>query len=279
MTGREAAEICNRYGITARKRWGQNFLCSEEISDRIISAAESSKDDSILEIGPGIGALTRKLCEKAERFLAIEIDPILVACLQDQLIDSTECPVICADYLKLHTDRIVDCIGRPQVLVSNLPYNLTTPIITKLITDFSDSTTMVFMVEEDACDRIFAQPSDKAYGVLSVITSAFGKKEKLFTVSPNHFFPSPHTSSAVIRFSREKGRAPIPSGFVSFVRDATAARRKTLLNALHQSLKYSDDVQRIKNFLAGRHLAENCRAETLTPDEFLALYRQLASDS
>ncbi len=278
MTSKEAAEICNRYGITARKRWGQNFLCSDDIADRIVESAGITKEDSVLEIGPGIGALTEKLCACARSVLAVEIDPSLSDYLRDRFIGSSHCIVLQSDFLGLDRDRVTGLIGRPEVIISNLPYNLTTPIITKLMSDYPDAKTMLFMVEEDACARIFSSPSEKSYGPLSVISSVFGSKEKLFTVPPQFFFPSPHTVSAVIRFSREKDREPMPAGFVSFVKEATAARRKTLLNALGQSSGFSGNMQKIREFLANNGISETVRAESLHPIEFLALYQELRTN-
>jgi 16S rRNA (adenine1518-N6/adenine1519-N6)-dimethyltransferase len=275
MTGKEAAEICNRCGIIARKRWGQNFLCSEEITDRIIDAAGITNEDSVLEIGPGIGALTEKLIAVAGRVLAVEIDPVLADYLNARFVGSSHCTIIQGDFLDLSIDRITGAIGRPQVIISNLPYNLTTPIITKLMSDYPDASTMLFMVEQDACDRIFSSPSSKSYGPLSVLSSVFGRKEKLFAVSPHLFFPPPHTVSAVIRFSREKNSEPMPRGFVSFVRDATAARRKTLLNALAQSSEFSGQIQKAREFLIRKGLSESIRAEALDPLEFLSLFQEL----
>lgn len=275
MTHKEVADILNRVGITARKRWSQNFLCSDEIRDRIIESAGIIKEDSALEIGPGIGALTEKLIDSAGRVLAVEIDPILSDYLRERFAGSGRCNVIQDDFLKVDVDRIIEIIGRPQVVISNLPYNLTTPIIVKLMTDYPDANTMLFMVEEDACERIFSSPSSKSYGAISVISSVFGRKEILFTVPPQCFFPPPHTVSAVIRFSREKNREPIPQGFVPFVRDATAARRKTLINALGQSAKFSGVIRQTREFLKKRGLSESVRAESLLPEEFLALYKEL----
>lgn len=278
MTSKEAAEICNRYGITARKRWGQNFLCSDETADRIIEAAGITKEDSVLEIGPGIGALTEKLCACARSVLAVEIDPVLSDYLRERFDDSDRCTVVQSDFLDLARDRVIELIGRPSVIISNLPYNLTTPIITKLMSDYPDANAMLFMVEEDACTRIFSSPSEKSYGPLSVISSVYGNKEKLFTVPPQFFFPSPHTVSAVIRFSREKDREPMPTGFVSFVREATAVRRKTLINALGQSSGFSRDIPKIRGFLINKGLSETVRAESLPPLEFLALYQELRTN-
>jgi len=274
MTGKEAAEICNRFGIIARKRWGQNFLCSEEVSDRIIDIAGIKNEDFVLEIGPGIGALTGKICAHARSVLAVEIDPVLVRYLKENFDYSKNCTVICEDFLKLSKERIV-LIGKPRVVVSNLPYNLTTPIISRLMSDFSDAETMVFMVEEDACDRIFAKPSEKAYGPISVISSAFGRKEKLFSIPPQCFFPSPHTRSMVIRFSRQKSDQPIPGDFVHFVYEAMKSRRKTLMNVINHSSEYFAARQKVKDFLITGDHPENIRAEALTSDEFLALYRLL----
>ncbi len=275
MTGKEAAEICNRFGITARKRWGQNFLCSDEITGRIVDAAGITAEDSVLEIGPGLGALTEKLCDRSQHVLAVEIDPVLADYLSKRFAGSSRFSVIREDYLKLHADRVTERIGRPQVIVSNLPYNLTTPIVSRLLTDYPDAGTMLFMVEEDACARIFSSPGQKTYGPLSVISSVFGEKEKLFSVAPHHFFPAPHTVSAVIRFSRKTDRAVIPDGFVTFVREAMSSGRKTLINALGQSGGFSKDAAKIRDYLSRNRIMPNVRAESLQPADFLSLYQEL----
>ncbi|MBN1891702.1 MAG: ribosomal RNA small subunit methyltransferase A [Clostridiales bacterium] len=279
MTHKEVAEILDRLGITAKKRWGQNFLCNDEISERIVEAAGIGHDDIVLEIGPGIGALTDKLCSSADRVLAVEIDATLAEYLRNRFEETDRFALIQEDYLKIESEKIASRIGRPQVIVSNLPYNLTTLIITKLMTEFSDARTMVLMVEEDACERIFSHPSSKSYGPISIITTAFGSKEKLFSVASQHFFPAPHTSSAVIRFSRDEKRKPITPDFVSFVRDVTATRRKTLVNTLSGNPKYSGDIDRIKSILTEHGYSPFVRAESLSADEFVTLYKQLEQDS
>lgn len=278
MTHKEALDILSGLGISARKRWGQNFLCDESVVEQIVEAARISPGSSVLEIGPGIGAVTDKLVQTAAQTLAIEIDPVLAGYLNDRFSDNETCRILNRDFLDVQPSTVIENIGMPGTVISNLPYNQMTPIIYKLIEDYPDADTMVFMVEEDACDRIFASPSTKYYGALSVITSAYGKKEKLFNVPSNCFYPSPHTNSTVVRFSGNEGQRALVPGYVNFVREAMSLRRKTLLNVMNSNPDRVMNSEKTKAFLENRGFQITVRAETLTASDFAELFELLRTD-
>lgn len=271
MNKRETASICDQYGIIAKKRFSQNFLCNSLFTEKIIDSAGILQSDFVLEIGPGTGALTEHLCQLASKVTAVEIDAELVSLLNSRFSCNDNLYVIAGDYLKLERNSMFMLSEYPSVIVSNLPYNVTTPMIIKLIADFPESRTMVFMIEEDACDRLFACPGEKAYGILSVITSSYGEKGKLFLVDSDSFYPAPHTRSAVIRLVKSTSIS-VSDAYIQFVKDAFSRRRKTLLNSLSFFPRNELAVKCIPDILDGMNISKNVRAEALTPKELIEIF-------
>jgi 16S rRNA (adenine1518-N6/adenine1519-N6)-dimethyltransferase len=272
MNRRETASICDEYGIVAKKRFSQNFLCNSQFTEKIVESAGISKNDIVLEIGPGTGAMTEILCQVSAKVIAVEIDPELVSLLNNRLKEHKNLSVVSGDYLKLKQSSLLKADEYPSVIVSNLPYNVTTPMIIKLLADFPKSHTMVFMIEEDACDRLFASPGEKSYGVLSVITSSYGEKEKLFLVDSDSFFPAPHTRSAVVRFTKSLNVEPVTDAYIQFVKDSFSKRRKTLINSLSSFPRNELAVKSLPDILNEMNLSKTVRAEALPPEELITIF-------
>lgn len=275
MNRRETASICDQYGIVAKKRFSQNFLCNSQFTEKIIDSAGISKNDIVLEIGPGTGAMTALLCQVSSKVIAVEIDQDLVLLLNNRFEKNDNLSVVLGDYLKLKRSSLFNADEYPSIIVSNLPYNVTTPMIIKLLSDFPESCTMVFMIEEDACDRLFAGPGEKSYGVLSVITSSYGEKEKLFLVDSDSFFPAPHTRSAVVRFSKSPNQIPVTDAYIQFVKDAFSKRRKTLINSLSSFPRNEIAGKSLPAILSEMNLSKTVRAEALTHKELISIFSVL----
>lgn len=275
MNRQETASICDQYGIVAKKRFSQNFLCNSLFIEKIINSAGISKNDTVLEIGPGTGAMTEALCQVAGNVIAIEIDSDLVSLLNNRYEKNENLSVVLGDYLKLERSSLFNVGEYPSIIVSNLPYNVTTPMIIKLLADVPESRTMVFMIEEDACDRLFAGPGEKSYGVLSVITSSYGEKEKMFLVDSDSFFPAPHTRSAVVRFMKSPDLMPVTDAYIRFVKDSFSKRRKTLINSLSSFPRNELAVKSLPDILREMNLSNTIRAEALTPKEFNSIFSVL----
>ena len=268
MIKQEVLSILDQYGLSAKKSLGQNFLCNENVISDIIDLSEAGPQSRVLEIGPGIGALSEKLVSRCEKYMAIEIDTRFQARLEE-CIEKKGGTVLFEDYLTFSPDTLPDFV--PDVILSNLPYYVMTPIMLKVMKDYPSCPRMVYMVEEEACDRIFAKPNSKQYGPLSVLTSLYGEKEKVFRVDGASFYPAPNTTSAVIRI--ERGDNDFDPSWISFVESAFALRRKTLVNSLSSGGKYGKE--QILSALSHAAIPETIRSEALLPENFTEIYKFL----
>ena len=262
MNREEVLSILNENRLLPESRFGQNFLCDDNIIGEIIACSGIKTGDKVLEIGPGIGALTMPLSQMDIDLTVVEIDKRIVSYLSSL---DLEAEIISSDYLKLKAYQ-EDSF---DIAVSNIPYYVTTPIIKKLIEDLSSCRKMTFMVEDDALQRIMAEPKTKQYGPLAVIMNAFGNIRKEFTVPGNCFYPVPNTLSSVITLERCDGRT-VNSGFSDFVTLSFNQRRKKLLNNLSS---YSKD--KVLEAISKNGLSADCRAEELSFDIFLQLYNDI----
>ena len=260
--------ILDQYGLSAKKSLGQNFLCNENVISDIIDLSEAGPQSRVLEIGPGIGALSEKLVSRCEKYVAIEIDTRFQARLEE-CIEKKGGTVLFEDYLTFSPDTLPDFV--PDVILSNLPYCVMTPIMLKVMKDFPACRKMVFMVEEEALDRIFARPGTKQYGPLSILTDLFGKKRKCFNVDGGSFYPAPNTVSSVIEIVAE-GNTWNPE-WIGFVESAFALRRKTLVNSLSSGGKYSKES--ILAALKALDIKETVRSEELQPADLVKMYEIL----
>ncbi len=270
MNKQEVLSILEQYGLSATKSLGQNFLCNEDVIGRILDLAEISEKTRVLEIGPGIGALSEEAVKRSGKYVAVEIDTSFQERL-DSVITEQGGRVIFQDYLAFSASSLSK-EGMPEVVISNLPYYVMTPIMLKVMGDFPSCRKMVYMVEEEALDRIFAKPGTKQYGPLSVLTDLFGAKKKEFVVERSSFVPPPNTTSAVITITRHEGQE-MENECISFVESAFALRRKTLVNSLSSKGKYSKE--QIAAALRAMEKKETTRAEEMTPSDLFMLYEIL----
>lgn len=281
--GSKVKEIIEKYNLKLTKSLGQNFLRDESVVKKIVDAAEVSKNDTVIEIGPGIGCMTRELAKRAGTVVAVEIDKRLIQPLSDNLRDFSNVHIINKDILKMDVKReIVETVKgkqpstkkEPLKVVANLPYYITTPIIMKLLEEGPTADLMVFMVQKEVADRMVAKPGSKDYGALSVAVQYYSGPEKVFNVSPSCFIPQPDVYSAVIRLNINK-EPPVKivskELFFKTVKAAFGQRRKTLLNALANSGYFKQDKEEIKRILLDLGIDPGCRGETLSILQFAQL--------
>lgn len=279
MEKKRCIELIKKYIILPTHSLGQNFLVDEDAAAMIVEAAGIEPSDEVLEIGPGLGALTEKLADKASFVHAVEIDSHLLDALQDTVKDKKNVRIICSDFLKLSKRSLREEKTGPYVVVSNIPYYVMTPIMMKLFREWDDAKAMVFTVEDAACDRIFAEPGSKHYGPLSIMSSLYGKKEKLMVLDSHSFHPAPHTKSAVIRLSAGGVLREAPSVLFPLVIAAFSQRRKTLSNALSSSGLFPDGKKQVMELLLSVGIKPTTRAEQLQPEDYVRMAVELIQKS
>ncbi len=274
-------EILNKYKFIFQKKFGQNFLIDTHVLDKIIQAAEITKEDFVLEIGPGIGTLTQYLCENAREVVAVEIDKMLIPILEDTLSEYDNVTVINQDILKLDLNALVQERngGRPIKVVANLPYYITTPIIMDLFERQLPLTNVTVMVQKEVADRMQASPGGKDYGALSLAVQYYAKPYIAANVPPNCFMPRPNVGSAVIRLTLHEA-SPVKVAdeklLFKMIRASFNQRRKTLANGLNNSPELSFSKEQIAQALSSLQLPENIRGEALTLEQFAALSEVLS---
>ena len=238
-------EIIQKYQFAFQKKFGQNFLIDTHVLDKIISAAGITGNDCVLEIGPGIGAMTQYLAEHAGKVVAVEIDTNLLPILDETLKGYSNVTVINSDILKLDMNQLVDEYndGRPIKVVANLPYYITTPIIMGLFESNVPIDNITVMVQKEVADRMQVGPGSKDYGALSLAVQYYAKPYIVANVPPNCFIPRPNVGSAVIRLTRYK-EPPVqvdePGVMFRLIRASFNQRRKTLQNGLNNSPEVPD---------------------------------------
>lgn len=279
-TPQATIEILQKYHFLFQKRYGQNFLIDPMVLERIMDAAEITKEDCVIEIGPGIGTMTQYLCEHARQVVAVEIDKSLIPILQDTLSAYDNVEVINADILKVDMNQIVEekNQGKPIKVVANLPYYITTPIIMGLFESHVPLESITIMVQKEVADRMQVGPGTKDYGALSLAVQYYAKPEIVANVPPNCFMPRPKVGSAVIRLTRHES-TPVQVEDEHFmfqvIRASFNQRRKTLLNGLHNSPEIPVDKDGILEAIRALGLTDTVRGETLTLDQFARLSNEL----
>ena len=195
--------VLEKYNFKFRKSYGQNFLIDDHILNKIVEAAEITKDDCVLEIGPGIGTMTQYLCEAAGRVVAVEIDSSLIPILNDTLSEYDNVTIINEDVLKVNIRALCDEYngGRPIKVVANLPYYITTPIVMGLFESHVPLESITVMVQKEVAERMQTGPGTKDYGALSLAVAYYSEARVVATVSPNCFIPKPNVESSVIRMT------------------------------------------------------------------------------
>ncbi len=269
-------EVIKKHGFDFQKKFGQNFLIDGRVLDKIIAAAEITKEDFVLEIGPGIGTMTQYLAEAAREVAAVEIDRNLIPILQETLAEYDNVTIINKDVLKLDIAEMAreKNGGRPIKVVANLPYYITTPIIMSLFESGVPLLSVTVMVQKEVALRMQAQPGTKDYGALSLAVQYYAEPYLAANVPQNCFMPRPNVGSAVIRLTRY-ARPPVcvkdEKLMFRLIRASFNQRRKTLLNGLKNSSELSFSREEILEAFARAGLPENVRGETLTLEQFAAL--------
>ena len=269
-------EILQKYNFNFQKKFGQNFLIDTSVLDRIIAAAEITKEDCVLEIGPGIGTMTQYLAESAGEVVAVEIDKNLIPILEDTLSEYSNVTVINDDILKVDVNKIVEEKngGKPVKVVANLPYYITTPIIMGLFENHVPLKSITIMVQKEVADRMQVGPGTKDYGALSLAVQYYAKPEIVANVPPNCFIPRPNVGSAVIRLTRYE-KPPVQVNdekrMFALIRASFNQRRKTLVNGLGNASELGVSKERVAAVLEEMQLSPTIRGEALTLEQFARL--------
>ena len=273
---KKTIEIIQKYGFAFQKRFGQNFLIDEHVLEKIIRAAEITREDFVLEVGPGIGTMTQYLAEAAREVWAVEIDRNLIPILEDTLSSYSNVTILNEDILKVDLEGLVKDKngGQPIKVVANLPYYITTPIIMGLLESRVPVENMTVMVQKEVAMRMQAGPGTKDYGALSLAVQYYAKPYLAANVPPNCFLPRPKVGSAVIRLTTyEKPPVSVKEEKQMFaiIRAAFNQRRKTLMNSLAGSQEISFSKEQVGEALKKMGLSETVRGEALALEQFAAL--------
>lgn len=261
-------ELIKQNQFAFKKKFGQNFLIDGRVLDRIVQGAGITKEDDVLEIGPGIGALTQVLCEVARHVRAVEIDRELIPILEKSLSDYDNVDVINADIMDTELSGLYP---GPFKVVANLPYYITTPIVMKLLESDADIESITVMVQKEVAERMQAAPGGKDYGVLTLSVAYYAEAEIIANVPPNCFMPRPDVSSAVIKLSRRPEPAVTPRSpdhMFRLIRAAFSQRRKTLINAVSNDVSLGLGKEELGAALRELGLDTRIRGERLSLQEF-----------
>lgn len=274
--------VLQKYNFHFQKKFGQNFLIDTHVLERIIDEAGITKDDFVIEIGPGIGTMTQYLCEAAGSVAAVEIDKNLIPILADTLSEYDNVEVINNDILKVDIAALANEKngGRPIKVVANLPYYITTPIIMGLFESHVPIESITVMVQKEVADRMQCGPGSKDYGALSLAVQYYAKPEIVANVPPNCFMPRPNVGSAVIRLTRHE-TAPVDVAderlMFRLIRASFNQRRKTLVNGLKNSSDLSFTKEQIEAAITAIGQPLTIRGEALTLEQFADLANKLGA--
>ena len=278
---KKTIEVIQKYQFAFQKRFGQNFLIDAHVLEKIVNAAGITKDDCVLEIGPGIGTMTQYLAESAGQVIAVEIDTNLLPILTDTLKDYSNVKVINQDILKVDINELVKEYnnGRPIKVVANLPYYITTPIIMGLFESNVPIDNITVMVQKEVADRMQVGPGSKDYGALSLAVQYYASPYIVANVPPNCFIPRPNVGSAVIRLTRYQ-EPPVqvdePKLMFKLIRASFNQRRKTLQNGLNNSPEISFSKEEITKAIESLGVSPSVRGEALSLEQFAQLANYFA---
>ena len=281
----ETIQVLQKHDFHFQKKFGQNFLIDPHVLDKIIEAAEVTKDDFVLEIGPGIGTMTQILCENAREVVAVEIDDKLIPILtEDTLSWYDNVTVIHEDILKLDIVKLANERngGKPIKVVANLPYYITTPIIMGLFESHVPLDSITIMVQKEVADRMQVGPGTKDYGALSLAVQYYAKPQILLNVPASCFMPRPNVDSAVIQLTRyEKPPVEVADEHLMFrlIRASFNQRRKTMTNSVGNSPELSVSKEQMAAALEKCGLSATVRGEALTLAQFAELANVLSEDT
>lgn len=271
-TKKRTREIQEKWNASTKKSFGQNFIVEPGVVDKIARSAVLSDDGVVIEIGPGIGALTQYLCEYAKRVIAFEIDPRFPEILKTE-IGSDHLEVILQDFLEVDVNALLEPFAQtntPVYFASNLPYYITTPILFKLFEASQPIAAITVMMQKEVADRFMAKVGSKEYNALSVITQYRCDLKRIMDVNRNVFWPSPNVGSTVLQFTFKTDKPEIDEAkFVELVKACFVQRRKTILNNLQQ---WIGDKAKATALLEKAGMEPSLRAQQLGVEDFLHLY-------
>ena len=275
--------VLQKYNFHFQKKFGQNFLIDTHVLERIIEEAGVTKDDFVVEIGPGIGTMTQYLCEAAGSVAAVEIDKNLIPILNDTLSAYDNVEIINKDILKVDLAALAEEKngGKPIKVVANLPYYITTPIIMGLFESHVPIESITVMVQKEVADRMQCGPGSKDYGALSLAVQYYAKPEIVANVPPNCFMPRPNVGSAVIRLTKhEESPVQVKDEKLMFrlIRASFNQRRKTLVNGLKNASDLSFTKEEIEAAIESIGQPLTIRGEALTLEQFAELSNKLKQD-
>lgn len=263
-------EIIDKYNFRFSKSLGQNFLIDGNVLRRICEEGQVSKEDDILEIGPGIGTLTEELSYRANKVVAVELDKSLIPILDETLAQCLNVEILLGDILKLDLPKLFNEKFEKENIkvIANLPYYITTPIIVRFLEEELNIDSILVMVQKEVAERMKASPGTKVYGSLSVFIQYYTEPEIVLTVPKTAFMPQPNVDSAVIKLKIRKEKIELKDKEIFFkvVKAAFSQRRKTVLNSLSSGLKVDKDI--IKSVLEKADIDSKARAENLTIEDF-----------
>ncbi len=269
-------EVLAKYNMSAKKKFGQNFLIDSNVLEGIVEAAGVTDKDCVLEIGPGIGSLTQYLAEAAGKVVAVEIDKTLIPVLSDTLSEYNNVTVINEDVLKVDIEEIVNKNneGKPIKVVANLPYYITTPIIMKLFESGAPIESVTVMVQKEVADRMSAPPGNKDYGSLSLAVGFYADAKSVMDVPPSSFIPQPGVGSVVVKLSRflePSVKVKDEKYMFEIIRTSFNQRRKTLSNSLSNNPSLGVSRQEVQDALLKMGIDEKARGEILSLEQFAEL--------
>ena len=274
---KKTIEVIQKYKfLIFRKRFGQNFLIDGRVLDKIIDAANISKEDFVLEIGPGIGTMTQYLAENAREVMAVEIDKNLIPILEDTLAEYENVSIVNEDILKVDIGKIAKerNDGKPIKVVANLPYYITTPIIMGLFESHVPMESITVMVQKEVADRMQAGPGTKDYGALSLAVQYYARPYIVANVPPNCFMPRPKVGSAVIRLTKyQRPEVDVKNEKLMFqlIRASFNQRRKTLQNGIKNFSELNFSKEQVVEALEEMGVSATVRGEALTLEQFAHL--------
>ena len=278
----ETKFIMRKYGVRANKSLGQNFLINEEVIDSIVNSAKITKEDLVIEIGPGLGTLTKYLLEKAGKVICIELDNKMISILNDRfsLYDNFE--IINNDVLKVDLNTLISNEKRNGKIknvkvVANLPYYITTPIIMKLLEENLDIESITVMIQKEVADRLIATPGDKHTGAITYTVYYYCESEKIIEVPKSSFIPEPEVTSEVIKLKVRKNK-PVQvdneKKFFYIIKCAFMQRRKTLLNSLTNNHVFENKTEG-ETILNELNMDLNIRPECLSINDYAKIYNKI----
>ena len=280
----ETKFILKKYGITANKNLGQNFLINDQVIEQIVNGAEINKEDLVIEIGPGLGTLTKELLEKAGKVIAIELDKRMIEILTDRFNLYTNFELLNADILQVNLEKIItENINNTELnlkrvkVVANLPYYITTPIIMKLLEEKLNIASITVMIQKEVADRLVEIPGGKNTGAITYAVYYYAEARKILKVMPNSFIPEPAVESEVINLKiRHTNVVEVKNEELMFqiIKYAFMQRRKTLVNALEKSGLFKNKLEIIQ-ILNELNINEKIRGEKLTLNQYAQISNKL----